>query len=90
LAPTYDSTLNDYFFTPGNGQVNTCAGDSGGPLKMVNGVWMMYGVASRMTGGTVYCGTTSRWATTNKNWPWLQSAIGYANCTESATAISCW
>jgi hypothetical protein len=97
LVPTYDSFGQHYRFDAGSTQPWVCHGDSGGPLKMVNGAWMIFGVASQFTGGSLNdagdpeaCGHVAHWATTSNNWTWLQSAIGFANCTETTNALFCW
>jgi V8-like Glu-specific endopeptidase len=91
LAPTFDSFNQDYTFRSTT-QATVCRGDSGGPLKMVNGAWMMFGVTSRFTGSGALdkCGPDGHWATTALNYSWLQFAIGYVNCTDAVTGLFCW
>jgi len=90
VVPTYNSTNQDYTYTANSTQPWLCAGDSGGPLKKVNGAWMAFGFASFRTGGSGNCGNVWHWATAFHNWTWLQAAIGYVNCTETTTALFCW
>lgn len=90
LSPTYQNAGQHYTFIASPTQPWICHGDSGGPLKMVNGGWMMFGVASQITGQApgAECGNVGHWATTFQNWTWLKSAI--ANCTETTNALWCW
>lgn len=96
LVPKYDSFGQHYRFDAGETDPWICSGDSGGPLKMVNGAWMIFGVASQFTGGVmnddkhVVCGYQAHWAATSNNWSWLRSAIGSANCTLTTNALFCW
>ena len=90
VQPIYDNSLQDYTVVSGNNQPQLCLGDSGGPLKMVNGAWMTFGVESRLGPVSGSCSTIAHWATTANNWQWLQTAIGNVNCTETATALFCW
>ena len=90
VVPVYDSANKEYVFYAGGAQPWLCRGDSGGPLKMVNGAWMTFGVASRATNTTGRCGSVWHWATTNQNFSWIKAAIGAANCTETLTGLFCW
>jgi hypothetical protein len=91
VTPTYDSGNLQYNFSANPASKPwICSGDSGGPLRRSENVWVTYGIASGFSGNQpgARCGPVGRWATTRDNWTWLKSVLG--NCTETAARISCW
>ncbi|HEX2661061.1 MAG TPA: trypsin-like serine protease [Polyangia bacterium] len=89
LTVTYAAGTAEYTSSATASQPWLCHGDSGGPLKMVSGVWMVFGIASQFE-GTGTCGNRGHWAATANNWSWIQSTIQLANCSETNSAIFCW
>lgn len=95
LVPSYSSTAHEYTFRASTSQPWLCKGDSGGPLKMVNGFWRLYGVASFFETKTVsnpppLCGSVGHWTSMLDNSAWLEGAIGYNKCFHEATYVVCW
>lgn len=93
ITPTYDSALFEYRYTISRtSDPQMCAGDSGGPIKRVDSHWKIYGIMSKRSGGNNgdACRPTGHWAPTSENWPWLEAAIGYVNCTSWFDRLACW
>jgi hypothetical protein len=89
FVPNYDSFAHQYTFSALKATDPwICSGDSGGPLKRVDNVWLVYGIASGYSGNGGHCGPSGRWAATADNWPWLKSTL--VRCTDLVGRLSCW
>jgi Trypsin len=90
VTPIYGG--QEYTFSASGTQPWICSGDSGGPLKMTNGAWYIYGIASLTTGNApgAQCGPVGHWAPTADNFAWLNYAIGYDKCVETTLGLLCW
>jgi hypothetical protein len=90
LNPIFNSTLNEYSVTSGGTAPQICKGDSGGPIKMVFGGWLTFGIESHLGTSGASCSPTAFWAPTAANWTWIKATIGNSNCTENWATLSCW
>jgi len=91
VTPTFSGT--DYVFNATTTSPWMCSGDSGGGLKQAVGsaTPVLYGIMSQTFGSVLgECKPQAHWASTTLNWPWLEYAINYVNCTESSTTVTCW
>jgi len=88
VTPVYGS--QEYTFSSAPTGTILCSGDSGGPIKMANGSWYIYGLLSLTTGGSGKCGSVAHWAPSADNFAWFKSTIGTAACLETLLGLFCW
>jgi hypothetical protein len=91
IVPVFSSASNEYRYdAPDSSAPELCLGDSGGPIKMIYGGWLTFGIASHLGTTGSKCSPTAFWAPTSANWSWIKSVIGPSNCAETPTNVTCW
>jgi hypothetical protein len=90
VYPQFLPRAPEYRFENTSTDPELCKGDSGGPLKSnTSGPLLVYGVASRNTGGSGVCQPVGHWATTAYSIGWIKDTI-VGDCLNTSTLLHCW